>query len=474
MDDRNKELQEETVENIKEVENGAVSSTMDISNNEIKSLNDYIKRHNTAILVIMFTDIQGFTRMTEIKGEMYSSKIRKYHDEILVSTIEEEDSGKVIKFIGDAVMAVFSEPITAVRKSLSIQRKLRKFNEEHHELDDIKVRIGLHMGQVAIEDNIHADVFGRHVNRASRIEGLAAGGQVYITFPVFDSAKGWMLDDETISWKFHGSYYLKGIDKPAEIYEVFNVGETSPAPPQRAKKVKKVATPLIASFVVLLVVVLALLSKDFLKKEKKVYVPPKVIFVDHKIQVPVFLDNDTVRIVQDKDHKEHLRTSLIPISPGSHTSHWNFSSLLRFYAPFTVKEGENLIELRYDRHELPDMHLNGAVYPENKLALHKTVTDTISYYDNKQNLHKKEVTLEASVIGEQQGDSINYIFSYSIEYEGEKSYDNKVVRSCSAKGPSDWSKWTEFYSVEGTPFSFDYRYRTSKNFVNFYVAGAWD
>lgn len=449
-----------------------VTPAMDISNNEIKSLNDYIKRHNTAILVIMFTDIQGFTRMTEVKGEMYSAKIRKYHDDILVSTIEEGDSGKVIKFIGDAVMAVFSEPITAVRKSLSIQRKLREFNAEHHELDDIKVRIGLHMGQVAIEDNIHADVFGRHVNRASRIEGLANGGQVYITFPVFDSAKGWMLDDETISWKFHGSYYLKGIDKPSEIYEVFNVGETAPVPPKNGKKVKKIATPLIVSVIVLLLIVVALLSKVLIPKEE--YIPPKVVFVDHKITVPVFYDNDTLELIQDKKAGEQLRTVMVPVDTGFHVAHWNVSYLVRLAAPFTVKEGENLIKLKYERQQLPEIHMNGAVFKEKNLALHKKSIDTVTYYDKDLKLQKKEIVLDCSVIGNRIGDSAKYILSYNIRFDNNDVVDNKTVKICHLEDRPQWNSWTEFYRPQDAPFTMKYRYRTSKNYINFYVAGIWD
>jgi len=40
------------------------------------------------------------------------------------------------------------------------------------------------MGQVTVEDNVDPDVFGRHVNRASRVEGLAAGDQVLMTYTV--------------------------------------------------------------------------------------------------------------------------------------------------------------------------------------------------------------------------------------------------------------------------------------------------
>lgn len=468
MEENNEKLTEELRDEV------VPAAGVDISNNEIKSISDYIKRHNTAILVIMFTDIQGFTRMTEVKGEMYSSRIRKYHDEIMVSTIEENDSGKVIKFIGDAVMAVFSEPITAVKKSLSIQRKLRKFNEEHPELDDILVRIGLHMGQVAIEDNIHADVFGRHVNRASRIEGLAAGGQVYITFPVFDSAKGWLLDDQTINWKFHGSYYLKGIDKPSEIYEVYNVGETAPAPPKNGKKVKRVVTPIVTVLVVVLLVLLGFIIANTIKQKKleKERKKPVVSFVDHTITTRVYLDGDTTVIYMDGEKGDHMRKSLIPIDTGKHISHWNVSRMVRYYAEFFVKEGENFIELRYKHFQLPELKLYGAVRDTVPLTLNKKLTKNYSYYDKNLNLVTKSVGLEASVIGNLEGDTASYIISYDVSIDGMKPQKNKVVRKYDINSKSDSGTWNEI--VRDGPVSFHYKVRVSKKYVNFYLEGRWD
>ncbi len=108
-------------------------------------------------------------------------------------------------------MAVFSEPTAAVERALLIQQKINRFNVENPDREEMHVRIGIHLGQVAIEDRLATDIFGRHVNRASRIEGLADGGQIYMSYPVFDSAKGWLADQQKLDWKNHGRYLLKGI-----------------------------------------------------------------------------------------------------------------------------------------------------------------------------------------------------------------------------------------------------------------------
>ena len=148
-----------------------------VSSAEILSIQSYIQSKNIALLTIMFIDIKGFTELTKQQGEQYATRFRIHHDEILTQAIEENSAGLIIKFIGDAVMSVFSEPSVAVERTLKIQQRLDKFNAAQHEFEPINVRIGLHTGQVSISNTLQADVFGPHVNRAARIESLADGGQ---------------------------------------------------------------------------------------------------------------------------------------------------------------------------------------------------------------------------------------------------------------------------------------------------------
>lgn len=206
---------------------------------EISNIESYIQEKNTAVLTVMFTDIKGFTEITEQKGEQYATEFRKQHDAILTEIIQADGAGLIIKFIGDAVMAVFSEPSVAVERALNIQQALQEFNATKQFVEPMKVRIGLHMGQVSIGTSLQADVFGRHVNRASRIEGLADGGQIYLSYSVFDSAKGWLTSHNNLIWQSHGFYYLKGIDEAIEIYEVLNKKQGKPKAPIHGKKKKR-------------------------------------------------------------------------------------------------------------------------------------------------------------------------------------------------------------------------------------------
>jgi class 3 adenylate cyclase len=213
---------------------------IELTSQELSSVERYRQLRQTSVLVILFTDLKGFTELTERRGEEYALGLLKKHDEILVKAIEEDNGGLVVKHIGDSVMAVFSEPSTAVERALRIQERIRAFNEANPDGEALAVRIGLHMGQVAVENQTQLDLFGRHVNRASRVEGLADAGQIFLTYPVFDSARGWLSSGKrgSLAWKSHGNWRLKGIPEPVAVYEVVDTRFGSPRAPVAGKRVR--------------------------------------------------------------------------------------------------------------------------------------------------------------------------------------------------------------------------------------------
>ena len=119
---------------------------------------------------------------------------------------------------------------------MEIQRKLKEYNEEHPEEEDIIVRIGMHMGQVSVEDHVQPDIFGRHVNRGSRVVDLADGGHIYLSQPVYENALGWLKDQDLV-WQDHGEYKVAGVDEPIRIYEVADYNVISPKAPSQKRYV---------------------------------------------------------------------------------------------------------------------------------------------------------------------------------------------------------------------------------------------
>ncbi len=196
-------------------------------NTEIRKVEGFRRSKNTAVLTVMFTDIQGYTAFTEKVGDIVSSRLRHIHDELFLQTISEDHAGEVIKQIGDSFLAVFAEPSTAIAKANEF---LHKLDEHKNDLTvgdyTLRVRIGLNMGQVSHENALSPDIFGRHVNLASRIMSLAKGGQLLASQSVYDSAAGWLKNvDLPIEVLNCGKVSVKGFSEKVVVYEFYDSGK---------------------------------------------------------------------------------------------------------------------------------------------------------------------------------------------------------------------------------------------------------
>src|SRR5580704_19721808 len=124
----------------------------------------------TGTVTLLFTDIEGSTRLWEAEPESMTRGLRR-HDEILRTSIELA-GGYVFKTVGDAFCAAFSTAEAALAAVLSAQRAL--VGQEWPTTQPILVRMGLHTGACEERDN---DYFGPAVNRVARLESAAHGGQ---------------------------------------------------------------------------------------------------------------------------------------------------------------------------------------------------------------------------------------------------------------------------------------------------------
>lgn len=382
-----------------------VINDVSITHNDLESVNSYIKQRQTAILVIMFTDIVGYTKLTEDQGEKYVATLIDNHNEILTNTIEENSYGKVIKYIGDSVMAIFSEPTKAVEVSQLIHNRLDKFNKSFPELEDLKIRIGLHMGQVAIDNTIQGDIFGRHVNRASRIESLAGPRQTYISYPVFDSAKGWLQDNTSLGWKYHGEYFLKGIVKPAEIYQVFDSEMEEPKAPKKGKKKRVVPSIFILLIFVIIGAGLAFGILNYQKTE--------VFLFDFDIE-DVILDNEELFV--DGNEGDHKRLLLNELKKGFHILYYDVSQYLRYYSPLEVERGTNLISPSFEMSRTPYFMFKttleeGLIFEESKEVI-------FTYYDEERNPVSETVKCNIIINKEVSGDKIKYVSNWELFKDG--------------------------------------------------------
>ncbi|OPX56884.1 Adenylate cyclase, class 3 [Oceanospirillum multiglobuliferum] len=334
-----------------------------LSQQESSSLQNYLLSHHTTVLTVMFTDIKGYTELSEQQAEDYVTALRKAHDQLLINIIETDKAGLVVKHIGDSVMAVFAEPSVAVERAINIQRGIIEFNQQNKQWQDIEVRIGLHMGQVTVEGQVTQDIFGRHVNRAARIESLADGGQIYLSYTVFDSAKGWLSHQQHYGWHSHGYYRLKGIDEPIEIFEVWDKSQRDPIPPLNSKPIKSTPRTIFLAVALLAGVAIALVAMQFKKVDAWLAQPyPNNLMINafDQVQLDGGVEDKTRRLANELDAGVH--TLFYPTAPNTIG-----------YAEVEISRGENILQPKFRSISLPKASLSLSAENGKSASLSKTL-----------------------------------------------------------------------------------------------------
>jgi class 3 adenylate cyclase len=172
------------------------------------------------LITVMFTDIKGSTEFFEKFGDIAGlAMVHECND--LQRSVVEQHGGRVIKTIGDSVMAGFDNCDDSIRAAIEIQRKLKAKNAARKQEDAMLVRIGLHHGMGLVKSD---DVFGDVVNVASRVESIAQPLQIIIS----DSLRQ-QISPAQFEVIFLGRFRLKGKSEERDLFLV-RWGEMESAP----------------------------------------------------------------------------------------------------------------------------------------------------------------------------------------------------------------------------------------------------
>jgi TolB-like protein/Tfp pilus assembly protein PilF len=163
------------------------------------------------LAAIMFTDIVGYTALTQ-SNEGQAMEVLERHNKLLRPFFP-RFHGREIKTMGDAFLVEFENALDAAKCAVEIQSYLHDYNVSSKENWKIKLRIGIHLGDVIRKEG---DVFGDAVNIASRIQPIAAPEGVTVSRHVYDQIHN-KLDLPMIPL---GEKSLKNVSEPIEIYAV--------------------------------------------------------------------------------------------------------------------------------------------------------------------------------------------------------------------------------------------------------------
>jgi formylglycine-generating enzyme required for sulfatase activity/class 3 adenylate cyclase len=164
------------------------------------------------LAAIVAGDISGYSRLMQIDEEGTHTRVKRIERDLIEPSIIEHH-GKLVKTTGDGFIAIFDSPVESVRCSIVIQQNLVGRNASLPKHHWIEYRIGVNLGDVIIETD---DVYGDGVNIATRLEGIADPGQVYISGGIYEQIKHKLV----CGYESLGDRKVKNITDPVRVYRV--------------------------------------------------------------------------------------------------------------------------------------------------------------------------------------------------------------------------------------------------------------
>ncbi|TEU10670.1 MAG: GAF domain-containing protein [Anaerolineales bacterium] len=192
----------------------------------LKTDQDFLKV-DRALLTVLFSDMRGFTSITERTDPDILMSFLNEHLAAMTEVIDRHE-GTVDKFVGDEVVALFGAPMpmedharravcTALEMQQAHQELMADWVKAGHEA--VPIGIGLNTGEMIVgnigcQRQMDYTAIGDNMNLASRICGVARGGQVLISQATYQLVRQDVVAHEL------APVQVKGKAQPVQLYEV--------------------------------------------------------------------------------------------------------------------------------------------------------------------------------------------------------------------------------------------------------------
>jgi class 3 adenylate cyclase len=165
-----------------------------------------------AYKVVLVIDLVGSFRLMANHEAAVVVRWRDFMDDAALRVLPKHQ-GRLVKSLGDGLLAEFDEPVTAVRSALEMQAF---FNPQNH-LSPIDqqmcLRAGIHASHLYVGEH---DVYGHGVNLAARVANLGEAGEIVVTEPV----RTGIVDGVDGDIEDRGEIYLKHWPEPVRTWRV--------------------------------------------------------------------------------------------------------------------------------------------------------------------------------------------------------------------------------------------------------------
>jgi adenylate cyclase len=170
------------------------------------------ERMERRLAAVLAADVAGYSRLMGRNEERTLANLKSARRTLIDPTIAAY-RGRIVKTTGDGMLVEFASAVDAARCAIDVQRGMAVQNADVSQEVRLEFRIGVHVGDIIIDDN---DIFGDGVNIAARLEGIAEPGGVCIS----DDAQRQVRGKLDVAFDDIGPQALKNIAEPMRVWRV--------------------------------------------------------------------------------------------------------------------------------------------------------------------------------------------------------------------------------------------------------------
>ena len=163
------------------------------------------------LAAILASDVVGYSRLIRADEEGTLAALKGLRADLIDPTLAEHN-GRIVKLMGDGMLAEFASVVDAVRAAVETQRAVAEHNSGLPEDKRIEFRVGINLGDVVIDGD---DIQGDGVNVAARLESLAQPGGICISGNVYEQVR----DRLDLSFEDLGEKEVKNIARPIRVWQ---------------------------------------------------------------------------------------------------------------------------------------------------------------------------------------------------------------------------------------------------------------
>jgi adenylate cyclase len=181
------------------------------------------ERVERRLAAVLAADVAGYSRLMGLDEERTLANLKSFRKTLVDPSIAAH-RGRIVKTTGDGVLVEFASAVDAARCAVEVQHGMATQNADVPQNVRIEFRIGIHVGDIIIDDN---DIFGDGVNIAARLEGIAEPGGICLS----DDAQRQVRGKVDFTFGDMGLQTLKNITEPMRAWRMQVSASTSDGAP---------------------------------------------------------------------------------------------------------------------------------------------------------------------------------------------------------------------------------------------------